>query len=202
MFMYKHTFSIAALCGFLFLPIAGAASEFSKQELERNIAITTDSCVKKQKNDPANDYFSGFQIKEVCECYAKQFYSLITKDELEYSNKNRTLDNLKGKPRQAEEYCKSMLAKKWSQSTASNKAEYIALFKSGVFSTCQKGMTEGNDSIPISIAKPVCQCYTDDLSGKLTIEQMRDSDKNPNKYASLAEKTMTNCFNKVISVNK
>lgn len=161
------------------------------------MSITVDSCVKKQNSDPVNDYFSGNQLREYCECHAKKFYSLITKQELEYSNKNRTMDNVKGKISKSHDYCKSTLAKKWIK----NESEYVAMFKGNVYLICHQGLITGSDPIPTVIVKQVCQCYSNDMAGKLTVEQMRDSDKNQDKYAALAEKIMATCVNKVISKN-
>lgn len=175
----------------------GIAAEFSKQELERNIATTVDSCVKKQKADSVNDYFSGIQIKEYCECHAKKFYSLISKDELDYANKNRTLEGIKGKAKQSEEYCKAKLSKEWGNSQVADKSKYTALFKSKLYSSCYSGFASDKETWPDSITKPICLCFGNDLTGKLTTEQMRESDSNPNKYAPLADKVMANCITKI-----
>lgn len=173
------------------------AADFSKKELERNIAITTESCIKKQKSDSVNDYYSGIQIKEYCECHAKKLYSLITKDELDYANKNKTLDGVKGKIKQSEEYCKAKLSKEWGNPKAADKSKYIALFKSKLYSSCYTGFATDKEPLPDSITKPICLCFGNDLSEKLTPEQMKESDSNPNKYAPLADKVMANCITKL-----
>lgn len=125
---FKEAFSKSVVF-FLLLPIPfiSFASDIAKHEMERNASIMTQSCFNKQRNNPSNDYLSEAQIKEYCGCNSKKFFSLISKEELDYANKHRTMDNVKDKLRIAEDYCKATLGNKWSAAGSSSKSEYISL---------------------------------------------------------------------------
>lgn len=193
--MERTTYMLAVCALLLSFSVVSFATELTKKEIERSVAITIDSCTQKQKSDPANDYFSGSQIREYCECYANKFYGLITKEELDYSNKYRTMNNITDKLDQAKTYCQSSLSEKWGQS--SNKHEYVAILRTNIYSTCLKNTTSGADPIPASISRPLCKCYAETFSNTFSIAEIKEADANPKKFAPRFEKIMKKCAQKI-----
>lgn len=193
----ERTTHMLAVCALLFpFSVVSFATELTKKELERNVAITIDSCTQKQKSDPANDYFSGSQIREYCECYAKKLYGSLTKEELDYSNKRRTMNNITDKLNQAKTYCQSSLLEKWGQS--SNKYEYISLVRSNLNSICLKNMASGADPISTSISRPLCKCYAETVSNTFSIAEIKEADANPEKFASRSDNIVKKCAQKIV----
>lgn len=178
----------------LLLATSAGAADYSAQELERNIRITVDSCAKKKRHDPANHFFSDSLLNIQCECYATKLYSLTTKREIEYSNKNKTIENLKDKPRIAEEYCNSKLVGLWSVPSEDNKLGFIALYKTKNYSVCYRGLTSKDAVMSRENATRVCQCFVSELAGRLSVTQLADSENRPDIFSTTAEKAMSDCI--------
>ncbi len=179
--------------------MGSVAAGYSKSELDRNMSVTLESCMKKQRSAPGNEYFSDEQSREFCLCYAKQFYSRITKEELDYANRHRTLDKVLPKIQESDHFCRGVFSEKWGNPATSKKSDYVAFYKSKLYASCSMGLSSNKDPLPAEMIKPICLCFGKDLSEKLTFRQMQDSDKNPAKYGALAEKTMGLCVNRVLS---
>lgn len=193
------TMKIASLLAAVLITGMADAAQMGEKDKERFLNVLGQSCLEKQKRDSlTSNTFSEPQLKEYCGCTGKLLLDSLSNADIDKANRERTLDHIKTNIDAAGRYCATTLSNKWGQQKPSNDAEYISLFNKNVVLLCYRDYTSGSDGIPPHIAKPICQCYGDTIAKTFTIKEMKDSDVNPNRYASRVEKIMTDCVKKTV----